>query len=127
MKIRLLNFDTDSNTISKIWEEGYKDEFSLPDLTNAVTFAVVEDDDGIVIAFGIVKVFAEAIMILDQDESDRIKSDAMKLLLSKAENDCKSNGIKQLHTFCKDESFADLLIKHFDFKKIKTVGLSKEL
>lgn len=126
MITRLLNFETDATEISRIWEEGYKGDFSLPDLTNSVTFAVVEHE-GKVIAFGVVKVYAEAIMIIDQAKSNRIKSEAMKLLLDKAEKDCKKHKITQLHTFIKDESFADILIKHFNFIKIKTVGLLKEL
>lgn len=126
MKIRPINFDTDAKAIDKIWREHYLDQFSLPDLTNAVTFPVIEDDNGVIVAFGIVKVFAEAIIILDKKSSTRTRRNSIKMMLDKAETDCKSNNIKQLHAFCESD-FADILIKHFDFKKIKTIGVSKEL
>lgn len=126
MIIRKLDIEKDATAISKIWEEYYSKEFSLPDLTNSLTFAVVENE-GKIVAFGIVKAFVEAIMIVDKSESTRDKSEAMKLLLSKAETDTKAAGITQLHTFCNDPKFAELLIKHFDFRPIENEGLIKDL
>jgi hypothetical protein len=126
-KIRNLDVTKDLDVIDQIWKAHYASDFSLPDLTNAATFAVVEDDSGNIVAFGIVKVFAEAIMIVDMNRGSTTRVKAMKLLMDKAENDCKNHNIKQLHLFCKNDKFADLLINHFDFKKITTVGLQKEL
>lgn len=126
MIIRSLNIDNDLKAIDRIWKEGYSSDFSLPDLSNAVTFAVVEDA-GEIVGFGMVKMFAEAIMILDKSKSIRVKSETMKLLLDKAETDCRTENIKQLHSFTNDPNFANLLVKHFNFKTIQNIGLQKEL
>ena len=58
----------DLKQIDEIYLKHHKDKIQLPDLENQITSAVVENQ-GRVVGFGIVKIFAEAIMLLDLDES----------------------------------------------------------
>lgn len=106
------------SAIDKIWRDHHSSDFSVPDRENRVVDAVVVDDDK-VIAYGQVKIFAEAMLILDLSASRRQKIEAVKLLMAEAFRGCEQAGIKQVYAFIKDPDFATLIAKHFGFEPVE--------
>jgi hypothetical protein len=103
--------------IDAIWREHYSDESSLPDRKHMVIDAVVEDE-GKVIAYGQVRLFAEAMFFLDKNAPMRSKTGALQLLMSEAFRGADKAGL-QLYAFIKDKKFADIIIKHYGFAPVE--------
>lgn len=127
MDIRIRSYEeSDLEALDEIWNKFYKGEFSLPDLSNTVTHAVAEKHDRI-IAFGMVKYFAEAVMIMDGEANIMDKVRANDLLLAKAFEDSREAGLNQIHVCVALEDYARLLQNKYGFKQAKNIILVKEL
>lgn len=113
---------TDLETIVKIHERFHKAGFTFPSQNNCINDGVVEIGDKIV-AYGTVKLLAELILVLDLDETKRIKLDAFVKLLKVAIMDAREAKVEQLHCFVEDPNFASLLKKHFGFVPIPSEAL----
>jgi hypothetical protein len=100
--------------IDRIWRMFHKGGFGIPNRNHLVTQGVVEKD-GTVVAYGMVKQFAEAILVLDLDESTKAKVEAIRILMEVAIMDSTKQGVEQLHVFVQDPAFAEILKKHFGF------------
>lgn len=87
----------------------------------------VVDDDSRIIAYGAVKMFAEAVLVLDNSESVRNKIKALRDLMNAAIFETKKARISELHVFTTDDSFVKVLKKHFGFVNIKGHALVREL
>lgn len=83
--------------------------------------------DGRVIAYGMVKLFAEAVLVLDHDAGRIEKAKALKDLMGLAVQVTKNKGIPELYTFADDEKFSNLLIEQFNFERITSNPLVKVL
>lgn len=112
--------------IDRIWKKFYSDKFTLPNLNNSITSLVALRGDSLV-AFGMVKLFAEAIMVMDLDAPLSNKVMANDLLLSQGFEDCRNNGIDQLHVTVADNYYRELLKNKYDFKPVTNPILVKEL
>ena len=108
----------DLKEIDRIWRQSYSTEFGLPDVSNKVISGVVDSEEGIR-GFGIVKLFAEGIIILEQNQSTRDKREALYQLVEAQYFGCSKFGIQQVHAFVKDEKFAKILQKHFGYETVK--------
>ena len=115
----------DYGIVEELWRT-YGSNYELPNLSNTVTHAVVQNEDKI-IAFGMVKLFAEAVLVLDHSESRRNKVNAIKLLMLEAFRGCDQHKLSQLHCFIKDEQFARLMMKHYSFNKVLGEALVMDL
>lgn len=125
--IQIRNYtENDLQAIDSIWDKYYKSEFSLPDLSRTVTHAVAESNKR-VIAFGMVKLFAEGIMVLDKSASLRDKTLANDSLLAKAFDDSRNIGLKQLHVAVADKDYEKLLISKYGFREPDRKILVKDL
>lgn len=109
---------SDIEAIDRIWREHHSDDFSVPDRQNALIDAVVENKHGEVIAYGQVKVFAEAMLILDLNASQREKIQAIKSLMLEAFRGADMAGIRQMYAFIEDPDFALLIKRHFGFETV---------
>lgn len=105
----------DAGKINRIWISHHMDNFGIPRNDEHIVTQGVIEADGEAIAYGMVKLFAEAIMVLDLNASQRQKVEAMKLLMEAAVAEAKSKGLEQMHVFVKRPSLADILRKHFSF------------
>lgn len=122
MSVKLRSFQpSDVEAINEIWERYHRNEFSVPNRDNAIIDAVVEDD-GKVIGYGQVKLFAEAMFILDLNASQRSKVEALILLMTEAIRGCSISGIEDLYCFIRDPQFASLISKHFSFEIVDNPG-----
>lgn len=119
----------DLEKIDRIWKEYIEtgDRFGIPDTSNLVTHAVVESAKGRLIAFGMVKLFAEAILILDKNESRRNKINAIQALMLEAIRGSRQHNLSQLHCFIQREEFSRIMKKHYNFKNCKGEALVMEL
>jgi hypothetical protein len=105
----------------------YKGELSFADPTkNAVTDLVITDDSDKIIGFGIVGLFAEAVMILDQSLPARLKVQMLRAMMEEAIEGSKAYGLDYLHMFSKREGFLDVLKKHYGATELYK-GLSIDL
>lgn len=127
MSIRLRSLqENDLNGIDRIWREcGHADKFGLPTLTNIITKAVA-DQDGSIIGFGLVKVYAEAVAILDLNKSKVDRLEALEKLLAEAFRACEDLNVEQLHVYVQDLGMQRLLEQKFGFKVATGVALVKE-
>lgn len=113
---------SDIDAIDQIWRKHHSNDFSVPDRRNAIIDAVVENDNGEVIAYGQVKMFAEAMFILDKDAPARDKVMALRLLMLEAFRGTDSANLRNLYAFISDPEFADLVAKHFGFERVQNPG-----
>ncbi len=118
--------DSDLKRVDEIWKKFYSTEFCLPDLSNTITHAIIEND-GIITGFGEVKLFAEALMVIDKDQSLRVKTDTARALIYKGINDSTSAGLRQLHVSVHDLRFAEVMEKHFGFERVKDIIMVRNL
>ena len=125
MKIRNLRKD-DLQSIDRIYRQYHENDFSLPSLGNTVTSAVVESANGIV-GFGVVKVLAEAMMVLDMEESKSWRLEALQLLMDEAIRACHERGIEQLHVFVKNPSLVRLLSQKYGFTIIDDTTMVRSI
>lgn len=112
---------SDIESIDNIWRKHHSDDFSIPNRNNSIIDAVVEED-GKVIAYGQVKMFAEAMFIIDKDASTKAKVTALKLLMVEAFRGTNIVGIEDLYCFIKDPQFSTLISKHFGFEIVDEPG-----
>ena len=112
---------TDLESIDRIWKEHYNTSFGLPNLENVIIHGVVEDEDkGSITGFGLVKIFAEGILILHKSLSARQKVDTLRELMTAQRLGIDRANIGQVHAFIQDPTFEYLLKKHYGYKD--TVG-----
>jgi hypothetical protein len=103
--------------IDEIYQKFYAEDFWLPDLTNTIGNGVVSKGNEI-IAFGMVRLFPEAIILIDKDKSPRVKVEALKILYEEAIKACKRHGFNELYCKISDDRYAKLLEKHFKFQSL---------
>lgn len=112
----------DAEAIDRIWKEHWQHDFSVPDRSHAIIDAVIEDDSGQVIAYGQVKLFAEAVMVLDLNQSEFKRASAVRLLMHEAFRGTKDAGINDLYSFSRSPDLVNLIRKHFGFELCENPG-----
>jgi hypothetical protein len=119
---------SDLAAISKIWEDHHSDYYGLPNRKSIIIDAVVEDD-GRLIGYGQVRLFAEAMLFLDKDAPLRSRIQALQQLMREAFRGTERAGIREIYAFIQDPDFSLLMQKHFHFKTTDKPGelLVKEL
>ncbi len=120
MKIRAFQ-DSDIPAIDEIWKKYHSNDFSVPNRSTRLVEWVAEED-GKVVAYGQVKLFAEAMIILDKGASKRAKVEALKGLLIEAFRGANLAGLEDMYCFIRDPAFATLLINHFGFEAVDNPG-----
>lgn len=106
----------DLEQIDVIYWKYHSKNFYIPSLIHTVTHATIKDNEGKLLAFGMVKLFPEAILILDKGASLRDRAQAWRMLLNKAINDSRAAGHEFLYATIHDENYSSLLSKHYGFK-----------
>lgn len=96
--------------------------FRVPELENLLDVMVAEDN-GKIVAWVYTEKFVEAVFVPNTKSSNITKVKSLKLLTQKSAEITKARGIKQIHSFVKDEHFADLLVKRFHYGIITGIPL----
>jgi hypothetical protein len=113
--------DSDLEDVDRIWRTHYANDFSLPNRNNLIIDAIIEND-GKVIAYGQVRVFAEGMLVLDKNEGKRAKVEALKLLMLEAFRGTSVANLEGMYCFIKDPEFATLMSKQFSFEIVDSPG-----
>ena len=125
MRIRDFDFTIDTSIIDDIFKK--QPDLGIPSLKNVVDTAIVENSSEKVVAYGVIKLFAEGVLILDQDIRKREKAEAVIRMLKRAIKISRSGGIEQLYVISNDEGYTRCLEKRFGFKKASGQALFLEL
>ena len=105
----------DITAINKIFKK--QPELGIPSLNNLIVNGVVENtDSGQVIAYGAVKLFGEAILILDRDISKKHKAKAIREVMQIAISFSRGKKLEYLYLISNSESFTKVLCKNYGFK-----------
>ena len=115
MIVRQYNPRLDAVPIHEVWRKYHDTDFSIPAVENVLTTPIVYEDNKL-IAFGMVKLFAEAILVMNLDATTRERVNAMKILFAEAFKACDKANIEQLHVSVTNPDFAEMLKKHYDFR-----------
>lgn len=116
----------ETTDIPTILEINKQNDFPLPKFENLITQALVEDN-GKIIAFGMVKAFAEAILILDKTVPNRKKIEALQNLMLEAIRGGRQHNMTQLHAFIKDAKFEQFMKEHYGFEDCSGKAVVMEL
>lgn len=126
MKVRRYR-PSDLSEVNQLWEKHHSHSFSLPPLQPSIIDCVVEDDDGKIIAFGNLKIFAECVMVMDHDKSSLKRARAFREIMPVAIMGAQKSGIAEIHATVQDPGFGDVMRKHFGFKDVLGEHLVKEV
>jgi hypothetical protein len=100
--------------------------YDLDVFHNVIKDSVVTFNEEVV-AYGVLKHFAEAVMVIDHTRSKNVQVTSFKQLMDQAVKVCQDMKIQDLHVFTENLSFSDILINKFDFHKINGVGLLRRI
>jgi hypothetical protein len=103
--------------LSRIESIARSKDFDLPARTNVVTESVIENNSGRIIAYGMVKAYAEAVLFIDDSISVKDKASSLSQLMRQAIYGSHLAGFDQVHGFFKDPKFAEVMKKHYGFKE----------
>jgi N-acetylglutamate synthase-like GNAT family acetyltransferase len=112
--------------VSRILELCRDTDYESDPFRDILSDRVIIDGEKL-IAYGAIKRFTEAVLVLDKSKNVRTKIKALKELLNAAYFETRKVGLTELHVFTKNDSFANILRKHFGFLKIEGTALVKEL
>lgn len=94
-------------------------ELGVPSLKNMIINAVMEDEDTHeIIAYGVVKVFAEATLIMDRSKDKRTKALALMEAMKTAILYSRDAGVEMLYAISTNESFTQCLKNRYKFKEV---------
>lgn len=114
--------EINKNDIPEIEKLNSQQEFKLRDISNCIVDRIVPN-----VAYGIVKHFGEAIILVNPDAPKISRAKALRELMKIAIFGTKKLGLTQLHCFVSDESVAKLLEKKFGFVRSTDIVMVKNL
>lgn len=120
MKLRPL-IETDIIELDKLWQEHWSNT-TLPNRRDKVVDAVVDNEEGRLIGYGQVKMFAEAMLFIDPTARKRDRARATKLLMSEALRGAKAIKVQDLYAFIKDPDFSLFIQHRYDFHAVPEPG-----
>jgi hypothetical protein len=112
--------EADVLPLDKLWREHWTN-YSLPNRENRIIDSVAVNN-GQIIGYGQVKLFAEVMLFLDPTARKRDRARALKLLMLEAFRGADKAGIEELYAFIKDPDFSLLIQKRYGFKRIIEPG-----
>ena len=105
----------DLKQIDDIYRKYHEDDFFIPSLAHTITYASVKNNEKIV-AFGMVKLFPEAILVMNKGASHREQVIAWRMLMNYAIPRTRAQGHRYLHATIHNQEYSNLLSKHYGFK-----------
>jgi len=125
---RNINFrlakQSDVDRIFEMYQQNPDYDLELGRNTVEDSVALIDDK---VYGYGLLKGFAEAVLVLDHSISKVTKARILDGLMKRAIDICRNMNIAELHTFSRDQKFAKLLIDNYDFQQIECTPLKLDL
>ena len=126
MKVREFEFARDVAPIDEIFQR--QPELGIPSLYNVLDNAIIEKEDGSIAAYGVVKIFAEGVLIMNRDFTrKREKAEVVLKMINRAIESCKAQGIEKFIVISNDDAYTKVLKKRFGFDKMSGETLFLEL
>lgn len=116
---------SDVEGITKIYDK--QPDIGVPSLRNMVVNTTIENDKGEIIAYGIVKIFAEMVLILDKEVPKQDKAQALMEAMKTAILFSKNAGIEMLYAISSSESFTKVLENRWKMKRVPGTLLCLDL
>ncbi len=91
-------------------------ELGIPSLHNVLVNSTFVNDKGKVVGYGVLKIFAEAVLIVDKKLGKLSKGKILKDGMEIALNGCKQRDIEQLYIITSFPDFPEILQKHYQAK-----------
>lgn len=124
MRLRTFNVN-DIDAITTIFNR--QPDLGIPSIKNVADAAIIEDENGKIIAYGVVKLYAEGVLILDKDVRKRTKSEVVINMIKRAIKAARNSKLEQLFVISNDANYSHCLMKRFGFKKTSGETLFLEL
>ncbi len=105
----------DVEKIAEIYDRYCKKEFALPTPYSTLGDAVVKNSAGEVIAYGVLEIFAEALLVLNRERTLREKAEAVTKLIHAAKKQARKINVSALYIFSRDPEWSSILKSHFGF------------
>lgn len=107
----------DVNQVSEIYDKDFSGYTSLPNLDHTIGDGVILSNDRVV-AFGMVKCYPEAIIIIDQSIPMRDRVGSLQILYENAIRVCRNRRFKEMNAVIHNDGYGKLLAKHFNFREL---------
>lgn len=105
-------YESDIPGISEIHER--QPNLGVPSLDHVFINKTIEQD-GKILGYGVVKQFAEAVLILDHSLDKRTKAEAVKQSMRIAIHGAEMLNLEQLYITTPYEGFSKVIQKHYNF------------
>jgi hypothetical protein len=123
MKVRKYKSE-DAGKIDEIYQRCHG-HFNLPDIKHCLSMAVVENDEGEIIALGAIQLILEAILVLDNDRPKREQVMALKELDRAATFTASLNDYSEYYAFPDSSLYSNILQKHFNFEEAEPILIKR--
>jgi hypothetical protein len=108
--------ESDIERIDKVYHS--QSEFGVPSLNNIVVNVTIEKDGKEVIGYGVVKLFGEAVLMLDGKLSKRERAESLKASMQIAILKSRDAGLEMLYAISNDSEFSKVLRNRYGFKAV---------
>jgi hypothetical protein len=116
----------DLEVVDRIWRKHHSDDFGVPSLNNVIDNRVIQGD-GRIIGFGMVKLFAEGVIVLDKGVPLPSRAKGIIVSIEHALDSVKRAGLEQFHVFTDDPHYIEVLQRHWGFRTAPGTVLYKEI
>jgi len=124
--LRDFQFDRDVMRIDDIFQR--QPELGVPSLDNVVANAsIIDEDSGKLVGYGVIKLFAEGVLILDKSISKKDKAKSIRIAVTDSIEKARTAGLEYLYVVSSMESYTEVLRNHFGFKECNGALLVKDL
>jgi len=107
-------FPKDAQSINEIWQRCHKGIRGIPARKFVVTDAIVEN--GKVVAYGLLRNFAEALIYIDKDVSKFQQAKSFKLLMEWAIDKSRDYQLDNINVGVNDQHFEGILREKYQFE-----------
>lgn len=118
--------EADLEIVNQIWLKHHKGDYGVPSMANVIDSRVIEGHRNVV-GFGMVKLFAEGVIVLDKDVPLTTRAKSIIIGIDHALDMVKAAGLEQFHVFTNDPHYIEVLKKHWGFRTAPGTVLYKEV
>ncbi len=118
--------ELDLPVVDAIWKRHHSEDFGVPSMANVIDSRTLLSD-GQVIGLGMVKLFAEGIIVLDKDVPLPSRAKGIIVGIDHALDVVKRAGLEQFHVFTDDPHYIEVLKKHWGFRTAPGTVLYREI
>jgi hypothetical protein len=109
--------ESDIKAIDDIYRR--QPELGVPGLKNVIiNSTLVDGNTGAIVGYGAVKIFAEAVLILDKSITKRDRAFAVKEAMHTALTFCRAKGLEMLYAIATNDKFGKVLENRYKFSKV---------